>query len=200
MPDMHDDDEFLRSIPAFLRRYQEPPPRKLPIRPHDLPRIRSQAKSRPAPIAAPAPVASSAPASPAPATPKPAAAKSPAAQRARIALAFENHDVAEGKDIAEGRAPAPGNDREDITFKVTLSRDVARQICMLAVAQDTTQRAVVLHALRLAGLSVPEDSDSARPRPPRPRPPAPGPILTFFGNQLAAPRRAPVIWCATRRA
>jgi hypothetical protein len=86
---------------------------------------------------------------------RPSAAAGPAAPRARIALAFENRDLAEA-----GSEPA---DSEDITFRISLPREVARQICMLAVERDTTQRAVVLRALRLAGLSVPEGSDSDRP-------------------------------------
>ena len=45
----------------------------------------------------------------------------------------------------------------------TLPRGVVRQIRSLAVEKDTTQRAVVLRALRLAGLSVPEGSDLERP-------------------------------------
>ncbi len=149
---MHDDDdEFLRSIPAFLRRTQKPPPRKLPIRPRDLPATRNPSEPRLQPRPAPTPAAT-----PAPATPKAvevarsSAAEAPAAQRARIALAFENQDRTEGQD------------REDITFRVTLPRGVARQICRLAVERDTTQRAVVLGALRLAGLSVPEVGDLDR--------------------------------------
>ncbi len=150
---MHNDDEFLRSIPAFLRRTQEPPPRKLPVRPRDLPAARrpSEPRLQPRPAATPAA---------APAPPKvvglaqPSAAEAPAAQRARIALAFANQDRTEGQD------------GEDITFRVTLPRGVARQICMLAVERDTTQRAVVLRALRLAGLSVPDGSDIDHPNRP----------------------------------
>ncbi len=154
------DDEFLRSIPPFLRRYHEPPLRKLPIRPRDLPAARSQAEPRPQPAAAPT---AATPTAAAPATPavakvveiaQPAAAKDSVAQRARIALAFENQDVAQGT--------AQGMNGDDIAFQVTLPRDVARQICMLAVERDTTQRAVVLRALRLAGLSVPDDGDIDR--------------------------------------
>ncbi len=168
---MHDDDEFLRSIPDFLRRYHKPPPRKLPVRPRDLPAARSPSEPRrqprSAPTAAPTatptatpgntPTAAQAPEPAAPAAPKvveiaqPSAAQSPVAQRARLALAFENQDMTEGKD------------GEDITFRVTLPRGVARQICLLAVERDTTQRAVVLGALRLAGLSVPDGGDIDRP-------------------------------------
>ena len=150
---MHNDDEFLRSIPAFLRRTQELPPRKLPVRPRDLP-----AAQRPSePRLQPRPTATPAPAPAVPATPKavevapPAPAEAPAAQRARIALAFDNQDRTEGKD------------GEDITFRVTLPRGVARQIGLLAVARDTTECAVVLRALRLAGLSVPDGRGIDRP-------------------------------------
>ncbi len=161
---MPNDDEFLRSIPAFLRRTQEPPPRKLPVRPRGLPAARrpSEPRLQPRPATAQAPK----PAAPAPAAPKvvalapPPAAEAPAAQRARIALAFANQDLAENQDRTEDQ------DREDIIFRVTLPRGVARQICMLAVERDTTQRAVVLRALRLAGLSVPDGSDLDRPNHP----------------------------------
>ncbi len=169
-PDMHNDDEFLRSIPPFLRRTQEPPPRKLPVRPRDLPAARSPSEPR----LQPRPATAQAPKPAAPATPKvvalapPSAAEAPAAQRARIALAFENQDMAEDQDMTEGKDLTEGKDREDITFRVTLPRGVAREICMLAVERDTTQRAVVLRALRLAGLSVPDGSDVDRPdRPDR---------------------------------
>jgi hypothetical protein len=91
-----------------------------------------------------------------------------AAQRARIALAYENQDLAENQGLVVNQGLAEDRDREDITFRVTLPRGVARQICMLAVERDTTQRAVVLRALRLAGLSVPDGSDIDRPgRPDR---------------------------------
>jgi len=152
---MHDDDEFLRSIPAFLRRYQEPPRRKLPIRPRDLPAAGSQTQrqSGPAPVATPTakPAVTTTPATSAVAKvveiAQPAAVETPVAQRARIALAFKNHDLAEGTAA------------DDIAFQVTLPRGVVRQIRELAAEQDTSQHAVVLRALRLAGLSVPERSD-----------------------------------------
>ena len=156
---MHDDDEFLRCIPAFLRRTQEPPPRKLPVRPRDLPAARrpSEPRLQPRPAATPAATPAAAPAPPkVVGLAQPSAAEAPAAQRARIALAFENPDITEE------------NDREDITFRVTLPRGVARQIGLLAVARDTTECAVVLRALRLAGLSIPDGSDVDRPgRPDR---------------------------------
>ena len=85
----------------------------------------------------------------------PSAAEDPAAHRGRIALAFENRDLPEGA--------ARGPDSEDIAFQVSLPRGVVRQLGLLAAEKDTTQRAVVLRALRLAGLSVPEISDIDRP-------------------------------------
>jgi hypothetical protein len=150
--DMQDDDAFLRSIPPFLRRYEEKPRLKLPIRPRDLPkapRDQSQPAQPSKPRALP-PTAS-------PAAPKvvdiarPVTNEAPAAQRARIALAFENQELAA--------------DSEDIAFQVTLPGGVVRQIRSLAAEKDTTQRAVVLRALRLAGLSVPEGSDIDRREP-----------------------------------
>ncbi len=46
---MQDDDAFLRSIPPFLRRYEEKPRLKLPIRPRDLPKAQDRrAQSQPA--------------------------------------------------------------------------------------------------------------------------------------------------------
>ncbi len=165
---MQDDDVFLRSIPPFLRRYEEKPRLKLPIRPRDLPRAQDQpAQSQPAKPSKPKvlPPAAS-PAEP-PAGPKvvelaqPAAtetpAEAPAAQRARIALAFENQELAQG--LVEG------TDGDDIAFQITLPHGVVRQIRILAAEKDTTQRAVVLRALRLAGLSVPEGSDIDRREP-----------------------------------
>jgi hypothetical protein len=162
---MHDDDEFLLSIPPFLRRNHESPRRKLPIRPRDLPKPAAAPAEASAPIShpAPQPAPKSAP-KPAPtaatATPTPVPASkpaAPAAQRARIALAFENQDIPETPDLAEGK------DDEDIIFQVSLPRGVVREISMLAAKRDSTQRAVVLRALRLAGLSVPDGSDIDHP-------------------------------------
>jgi hypothetical protein len=45
---------------------------------------------------------------------------------------------------------------------VTLPRSVIRQIRILAAQEGTTQRAIILKALRLAGLSVPEGADIDR--------------------------------------
>jgi hypothetical protein len=104
----------------------------------------------------------------------PPAAEGPTAQRDRIALAFENQDLPKGADGgADGGAArraaggatggangdANGDDSEDVAFELNLPRGVVRQLRVMAAEKDTTQRAVVLRALRLAGLSVPESSD-----------------------------------------
>ncbi len=168
---MQSDNTFLPSIPPLLRRFEESPPRKLPVRPRNLPAVRSQparpskptaAQAAPATAAAaPAPSATAAPS----ATPKVVdktptpAAEGPAAQRGRIALAFENQDLPGGAD-GGAAGGAAGGDSEDVTFELNLPRGVVRQLRVMAAEKDTTQRAVVLRALRLAGLSVPEGSDA----------------------------------------
>ena len=50
----------------------------------------------------------------------------------------------------------------DAAFQVTLPRSVIRQIRLFAAEQGTTHRAVVLRALRTAGLSIPEGADVDR--------------------------------------
>ncbi len=173
---MQSDDTLLPSIPPFLRRFEESPPRKLPVRPRDLPTARSQPARASKPTAAQAAPVAAAP-KPAPsAKPKvvdmtpPPAAEGPTAQRDRIALAFENQDLPKGADGgADGGAAggaaggatgdANGDDSEDVAFELNLPRGVVRQLRVMAAEKDTTQRAVVLRALRLAGLSVPESSD-----------------------------------------
>jgi hypothetical protein len=157
---MQSDDTLLPSIPPFLRRFEESPPRKLPVRPRNLPAAPSQPARASKPTTTQAAPAAPA-ATPAPsAKPKvvdmtpPTAAEGPAAQRGRIALAFENQDLPEGAD-----GGAAGADSEDVAFELNLPRGVVRQLSVMAAEKDTTQRAVVLRALRLAGLSVPESSD-----------------------------------------
>ena len=158
---MQSDDTILPSIPPFLRRFEESPPRKLPVRPRNLP----AAQSQPARASKPT-TTQSAPVAPAAPSTKPkvvdmtplTAAEGPAAQRGRIALAFENQDLPEGTD-GGATAGATGGDSEDVAFELNLPRGVVRQLRIMAAEKDTTQRAVVLRALRLAGLSVPESSD-----------------------------------------
>ncbi len=168
---MQSDDTLLPSIPPFLRRFEESPPRKLPVRPRNLPAAPSQPARASKPTTTQAAPAAPA-ATPAPsAKPKvvdmtpPTAAEGPAAQRGRIALAFENQDLPKGADGGATRGAtggATGGDSEDVAFELTLPRGVVRQLRVMAAEKDTTQRAVVLRALRLAGLSVPEGSDIDR--------------------------------------
>ena len=143
-----DDDEFLRSIPPFLRRHEAQRPEKSL-----------------APIVAPADPAAQIPATQtvAPRVVELAArqvetvqaetvqaGEDPAGQRVRIELAFDSEAAPEDAGA------------EDVAFQVTLPRSVVRQIRVLAAKKDTTQRAIVLRALRLAGLWVPEGTDVDR--------------------------------------
>ncbi len=161
---MRDDDEFLRSSPPFLRR------REVPRLEAQRPEVQRPEKS---PARLPGPVGEeragepirpiAAPAAPAAQTAAPRivelavpqaetvqAGENPAGQRARIELAFDNET---GSDDAGA---------EDVAFQVTLPRSVVRQIRLLAAKKDTTQRAIVLRALRLAGLWVPAGTDIDR--------------------------------------
>jgi len=51
---------------------------------------------------------------------------------------------------------------EDVAFQVTLPRSVMRQIRVLAAEEGTTHRAIVLRALRAAGIEVPDGADVDR--------------------------------------
>ena len=180
-----DDDEFLRSIPPFLRRCEaqrSESQRPEAQRPESLRRPEKSPARLPGPTGeerAAEPIrAIAAPADPAAPTPLAQdsgaqnsaprivelaarqaeevqvetvqAGEGPAGRRARIALAFDN-------EAASDDAAA-----EDVAFQVTLPRSVVRQIRVLAAKKDTTQRAIVLRALRLAGLWVPEGTDVDR--------------------------------------
>ncbi len=169
-----DDDEFLRSIPQFLRRReaQRPEaqrPEKSPARlpgPAGEERASEPIKPRVAPAA---PAAQT------------RAAQTPAVQTtvSRIVeLAARQIETAEAETVQAGEDPAGRHARielafdneaasddvgaEDVAFQVTLPRSVVRQIRVLAAKKDTTQRAIVLRALRLAGLWVPEGTDVDR--------------------------------------
>ncbi len=169
-----DDDEFLRSIPQVLRRREAQRP-EAQRRPEKSP-ARSpgpageERAAEPIRAAEPAGSAASTPAAQtvasrivelaarqaeaAQAEPAQAetvqAGEDPAGRRARIELAFDSE--AESDDAGA----------EDVAFQVTLPRSVVRQIRVLAAKKDTTQRAIVLRALRLAGLWVPEGTDVDR--------------------------------------
>ena len=130
-----DDDEFLRSIPPFLRRREAQD---------------SGAQDSGAQTVAPRVVALAARQAEAVPVEAVQAGKDPAGQRVRIELAFDNQAAPEDAGA------------EDVAFQVTLPRSVVRQIRVLAAKKDTTQRAIVLRALRLAGLWVPEGTDVDR--------------------------------------
>ena len=164
-----DDDEFLRSIPQFLRRREAPRPEKSPARLPG-PAGEERASEPIKPIVAPAAPAAQTRAAQTPAVQTTVsrivelaarqvetaevetvqAGEDPAGRHARIELAFDN-------DAASDDAGA-----EDVAFQVTLPRSVVRQIRVLAAKKDTTQRAIVLRALRLAGLWIPEGTDVDR--------------------------------------
>ncbi len=63
--------------------------------------------------------------------------------------------------VFEAEAGDSGED-DDAAFQITLPRRVIRQIRLFAAEQGTTHRAVVLRALRTAGLSIPEGADVDR--------------------------------------
>ncbi len=155
-----DDDEFLRSIPPFLRRRTAQGPEAQgpgpageertaePIKPTAAP-ADPPAQDSGAQTAAPRIVALAARQAEEVQVKTVQAGEKPAGQRVRIALAFDSE-------------AAPDAGAEDVAFQVTLPRSVARQIRVLAAKKDTTQRAIVLGALRLAGLWVPEGADVDR--------------------------------------
>ena len=170
-----DDDEFLRSIPPFLRRREaqrpeaQRPEKSLarlpgpaaeervsePIKPVITPAAPA-AQDSGAQTAAPRLVELAARQAEEVQVETVQAGADPAGQRAHIELAFDN-ETASDDTGAEAGAEA-----EDVAFQVTLPRSVVRQIRVLAAKKDTTQRAIVLRALRLAGLWVPEGTDVDR--------------------------------------
>jgi len=88
--------------------------------------------------------------------PAPAEAHGLHDQRAELETAFGADTAAEATE-----ASATG-DKDDVAFQVTLPRSVIRQIRMRAARDETTHRAIVLRALRAAGLSIPEGADVDR--------------------------------------
>ena len=77
--------------------------------------------------------------------------------RVEIEQAFSHAPAKAHMPAAEG----PGEDT-DAPFQVTLPRGVIRQIRLRAAEVGTTHRAIVLRALREAGLAVPEGADVDR--------------------------------------
>lgn len=54
------------------------------------------------------------------------------------------------------------DDDADVAFQVTLPRSVIRQIRLVAAEEGTTHRAIVLRALRAAGVEIPDGADVDR--------------------------------------
>ncbi len=174
------DDEFLRSIPPFLRRREAQRPEKSlarlpgpaaeervsePIKPVITPAALaaqtslaqdSGAQDSGAQTAAPRLVELAARQAEEVQVETVQAGADPAGQRAHIELAFDNETASDDAGAEAGAEP------EDVAFQVTLPRSVVRQIRVLAAKKDTTQRAIVLRALRLPGLWVPEGTDVDR--------------------------------------
>ena len=67
----------------------------------------------------------------------------------------------EGLLLASSTEAIPHDD-EDLAFQVTLPRSVIRQIRVCAAEDGTTHRAIILRALRAAGLAIPEGADVDR--------------------------------------
>ncbi len=131
---MYDDDENLRSIPPFLRRCERPASARAPARP----------ERKPAPP-------------PAPPVSQPRASAPQNSGPQVIDLAARQAAARQASEAAPGRSPT-----EDMTLQVSLPRSVVRQICLLAAEKDTTQRAIVLRALRLAGFWIPDGAEADR--------------------------------------
>lgn len=179
--DMAGDDAFSRTIPKFLRRPQEPVPED-PIF------MAPRGPATPPPASIPAAIQASAEAP----GRRPGSLARPRQAPVRPEVGGPQVGVPEVVNLPSRRAapttvrPAPpsgdffANKRGDIenlfatevrdmpaqendaAFQVTLPRSVIRQIRILAAQEGTTQRAIVLKALRLAGLTVPEGADIDR--------------------------------------
>ena len=121
---MHHDDDFMKSIPLFLRRTEG-----------------SATTVEAVPLAA---------------APAAAPAATPAATPAFTGEAVPLTPVTATDE------PVVPRDDTDAPFQVTLPRGVIRQIRLRAAEGGTTNRAIVLRALRGAGLAVPEGADVDR--------------------------------------
>jgi hypothetical protein len=173
---MTDDEAFLRGVPKFLRRPVEPepenpifmavldraapvpPPADIPVAlqaPAEAPARRPGALLPPRPTPLPEVVSLS----PHPTHPIPSGSPAPAEDF--FAEAHKNIHAGIA-DLFAATERDSADEEDDAAFQVTLPRSVIRQIRILAAQEGTTQRAIVLKALRLAGLSVPEGADIDR--------------------------------------
>lgn len=188
---MADDETFLRGIPKFMRRPQEPEP-ETPIFMTPRSPAMPPPSQVPAALQAPEMVSGRRPGAlvpPVPLQPAPPqlaplevtrtqAAQKELNERAILSEVVDlrtrrdEAQVAEENFFAAARqgieslfaltADDQVDDGGDAAFQVTLPRSVIRQIRILAAQEGTTQRAIILKALRLAGLSVPEGADIDR--------------------------------------
>ncbi|MFQ6018769.1 MAG: hypothetical protein ACE5KF_11325, partial [Kiloniellaceae bacterium] len=183
------DDEFLKSIPHFLRRHDDilsnPAPAKASGAPRngcDADQASGMAGQAPLPprraasrAQAAAPTAAGeggiAPASaatpPAPAASRPGSwphdGRGKGSGETRFGAALRKQRAARApQDSAPQSVADQAPDDADAAFQVTLPRRVIRQIRMRAAEEGTTHRAIILRSLRAAGLSVPEGVDIDR--------------------------------------
>ncbi len=168
---MAGNDTFLRTVPKFLRRPQE-------VVPEDPVFMAPRDPAIPPPASIPAAIQASAEApvrrpgslsTPRPAVGSPAVvnlpsrrAAPPAARPASSPGDFFAEAHVGIENLFAAKAPNIPAQEDDTAFQVTLPRSVIRQIRILAAQEGTTQRAIVLKALRLAGLTVPEGADIDR--------------------------------------
>ena len=179
---MHDSTGHPENIPHFLRRPKEAAPAALRFRARTGAEARAPRPALPhadraihggvAPVRPDFLAASSddRPAAPAASeTAAPAAAETAArvTPKAKGAVPQEGVvDLTAHRDAAKATARNGASEGleadEDLAFQVTLPRSVIRQIRLLAAQEGTTHRAIVLRALRSAGVSIPAGADVDR--------------------------------------
>jgi hypothetical protein len=177
---MTGDEAFYRGIPKFMRRPQEPVP-EAPIFMTPRSPAAPPPAHVPAAIQAPEVLPGRRPGALVPPVPRPPASlRAPLKEAAQLDLSEvvdlrarrDEAQVAQENFFAEARrgieslfaldADDQRDEGGDAAFQVTLPRSVIRQVRILAAQEGTTQRAIVLKALRLAGLTVPEGADIDR--------------------------------------
>lgn len=183
------DDDFLKSIPHFLRRHDDILSNPAPAKASGAPRNGCDADAasgvpahapppprragslpqagapRPAGKGGSAPMSAATP--PAPAASRPGSwsrdGRGKGNGETRFGVALRKQRAARApRDSAPQSLPGEVSDDADAAFQVTLPRGVIRQIRMLAAEEGTTHRAIILRSLRAAGLSIPEGVDIDR--------------------------------------
>lgn len=173
----------LSDIPQFLRRPADPSakapplpaegarPAPAPRLPHGLPIHQGRAPVTP-PFAARQPAPADGPETPDTAVQVPGhadlkivtlAARDGGASPAPLPAPAGPDPAAMHAELEAAAADWPqAEDQSDVAFQVTLPRSVIRQIRLCAAAEGTTHRAIILRALRTAGLAIPEGADVDR--------------------------------------